>query len=151
MSETTPAGWYAQHDGSERFWTGVQWSDQSRPGAPDHVHTGALVPVPQAAMPPAAVPQRYAAPGRAPYGYPPQVAPKSPGLALLGSFFVPGLGQLMNGDAGKGVLLFFLYVLSFFLMFVLIGFLTAPAVWVWGMVDAYGGAQRWNAQRGIVS
>lgn len=43
------------------------------------------------------------------------------------------------------------YVFSFVLMFLLIGFLTAPAIWIWGMVDAYGGAQRWNLQRGIIS
>jgi TM2 domain-containing membrane protein YozV len=88
------------------------------------------------------VAQQYSPGRRGSYGFPPQVAPKSPGLALLGSFFVPGLGQLMNGDAAKGVLMFCLYVLSFFLMFVLMGFLTAPAIWIWGMVDAYGGAQR---------
>ena len=84
-------------------------------------------------------------------GYAPMVAPKSPGLALLASFFIPGLGQLINGEAAKGVLMFFGYVFSFALMFVLIGFLTAPAIWIWGMVDAYTGAQRWNLQRGIVS
>lgn len=146
MSGTTPARWYAQPDGTQRFWTGGEWSAQTRPGAPAQVHTGALVPAGHADPP-----QRHVAPGRASSGASTQVAPKSPGLALLGSFFVPGLGQLMNGDAGKGVLVFCLYVLSFFLMFVLIGFLTAPAVWIWGMVDAYGRAQRWNAQRGIVS
>ena len=141
-----PAGWYGQADGSERFWTGGEWSAEVRPAPTAQVHTGAVV----AAVSPG-VPQRYAAPGQMTYGYAPQVAPKSPALALLGSFFVPGLGQLMNGEVGKGVLLFCLYVFCFFLMFLLIGFLTAPAVWIWGMVDAYGGAQRWNAQRGIVS
>ncbi|MFC7486225.1 hypothetical protein ACOCJ7_13330 [Knoellia sp. CPCC 206453] len=43
------------------------------------------------------------------------------------------------------------YVFSFLLMFVLIGFLTAPAIWIWAMVDAYQSAQRWNLERGIVS
>lgn len=30
---TTPAGWYpdTQHSGSERYWDGSQWTDQSRP------------------------------------------------------------------------------------------------------------------------
>ena len=141
-----PAGWYGQADGSERFWDGGEWTEQIRPTPTAQVHTGALVP----AVSPG-VPQWHPASSQMTHGYAPQVAPKSPGLALLGSFFVPGLGQLMNGDVGKGILMFCLYVLSFFLMFVLIGFLTAPAVWIWGMVDAYGGAQRWNAQRGIVS
>ncbi|MFC7491162.1 MULTISPECIES: hypothetical protein [unclassified Knoellia] len=79
------------------------------------------------------------------------MAPKNPGLSLLGSFFIPGLGQLMNGHTGKGIAMFLGYAFSFLLMFVLIGFLTAPAIWIWGMVDAYQSAQRWNLQRGIVS
>lgn len=79
------------------------------------------------------------------------VAAKNPALSLLGSFFVPGLGQLMNGDTGKGIGMFVAYVFSFLLMFVLIGFLTAPAIWIWGMVDAYQSAQRWNLRHGIVS
>jgi len=33
----------------------------------------------------------------------------------------------------------------------LIGFLVIPAVWVWGMVDAYQGAKSWNARHGILS
>jgi hypothetical protein len=36
----------------------------------------------------------------------------------------------------------------------LIGFLFLPVcfvVWIWGMVDAYQGAQRWNARHGIIS
>ena len=78
-----------------------------------------------------------------------QVAPKSPGLALLGSFFVPGLGQLMNGQVGKGLLLFIAYLVSIVLMFVVIGFFTAFAIWVWAMADAYGGAQRWNARHRV--
>ena len=79
------------------------------------------------------------------------VAPKSPGLALLGSFFVPGLGSLMNGNVGMGLLIFGAYVAGFFSLIILIGFLVIPAVWVWGMVDAYQGAKSWNARHGILS
>jgi hypothetical protein len=43
------------------------------------------------------------------------------------------------------------YFFSFILMFVVVGFFTAFAIWVWAMVDAYQGAQRWNLQRGIIS
>lgn len=125
---SAPAGWYPQPDGSQRYWSGTEWTDRTSP-AP----AGGVVPYGNAAL------------------VVPQVAPKSPGLALLASFFIPGLGQLINGEAIKGVLMFLGYVFSFALMFVLIGFLTAPAIWIWGMIDAYQGAQRWNLQRGILS
>ena len=137
-----PAGWYDQHDGTERFWSGSEWTVHHRP----------LQLSDRAVLPPAgggAAVRPNGRPGGTMTG--PTVAPKSPGLALLCSFFVPGLGQLVNGDAGKGVLMFVGYLLSFALMVVLVGFLTAPAIWVWGMVDAYQGAQRWNLQHGVIS
>lgn len=40
---------------------------------------------------------------------------------------------------------------SFPLMFVYIGFLTVIVAFVWGLVDAYQGARRWNARHGIIS
>jgi len=92
------------------------------------------------------------APNRAGYGYPPMaVAAKSPGLSLLAAFFVPGLGSMINGEVSKGVLILIGYVVSWFLTLILIGFLGVFAFWVWGMVDGYQGAQRWNARYGIVS
>ena len=138
------AGWYPQPDGSERFWTGSVWSDQVRPRQssalvhrqPDQV---AGLPAPQLAY----TQQGYVAVT--------QVAPKSPGLALLGSFFLPGLGQLINGQVGKGIAMFVAYLVSLVLLFVLIGFVLVPAIWIWSMVDAYGGAKQWNAQHGILS
>lgn len=36
-------------------------------------------------------------------------------------------------------------------MFVYIGFLTVIVAFVWGLVDAYQGARRWNARHGIIS
>jgi TM2 domain-containing membrane protein YozV len=87
--------------------------------------------------------------------YPPrppvQVAPKSPGLALLASFFVPGLGSLMNGEVGKGIGIFIGYVASFFLIIILVGIFGVIGFWIWGMVDAYQGAKTWNTRHGIIS
>lgn len=88
-----------------------------------------------------------------------QVAPKSPGVALLASFFIPGLGTLMNGESGKGVMIFlgWFFGLAFFFAFtwlLLIGLLGLPFVFgffIWGLVDAYSGARKWNARRGIIS
>jgi TM2 domain-containing membrane protein YozV len=85
--------------------------------------------------------------------YPPvqQVAPKNPAIALLAAFFIPGLGSMMNGQVGKGVGILIGYVVSWFLTIILIGFVGLVGFWVWGMVDAYQGAKKWNAQHGILS
>jgi TM2 domain-containing membrane protein YozV len=104
-------------------------------------------------------PQVY---GQAPYppppaGYPPPgypayaVAPKSPGLALLASFFIPGLGSMINGEVGKGVAILVGYLVSAALTLVVVGYVGMLAFWLWGMVDGYRGAQRWNARHGIYS
>lgn len=81
----------------------------------------------------------------------PIVHPKNPGLALVASFFITGLGQLMNGEGGKGVAMFFLQVVNVMLMFVLIGFITWPIVWIWSMADAYMSAKAWNMRHGVIS
>jgi TM2 domain-containing membrane protein YozV len=105
-------------------------------------------------------PQRPAASLPATYGMSPQavhphpavqVAAKNPGVALLASFFFPGLGSLMNGQPGKGIAIFIGYVISWVLTIILIGFVGVFGFWVWGMVDAYQGAKRWNAAHGIIS
>lgn len=36
---------------------------------------------------------------------PPYVQPKSPGLAVLASFFIPGLGSMISGNGGIGALI----------------------------------------------
>ncbi len=85
-------------------------------------------------------------------GYPPlRVAPKSPGLALLASFFIPGLGSMMNGNVGRGIGILVGYLVSILLVIVLVGLLGMLGFWIWGMVDAYQGAQRWNLRHGILS
>lgn len=149
---TARAGWYGQPDGSERFWTGSQWSDQVRPRplAPLTPPTsGVLVPAQHPPTGALATPQlAYTQQG---YVAVTRVAPKSPGLALLGSFFFPGLGQLINGQVGKGIAMFVAYLVSIALVLAIIGFVLVPAIWIWSMVDAYSGAQQWNARHGILS
>lgn len=127
-------GWYPDGQGQTRYWDGAAWTTQVAPASPAPPR-----PVPH--------PTLYMQPRLAVL----QVSPKSPGLAVLGSFFVPGLGQLINGDAGKGIAFFLFWVLSLFLMIVAIGFLTAPLLWVWSMVDAYSSARQWNLRHGIIS
>src|SRR4029079_9172561 len=92
-----PAGWYPQPDGTERWWDGQTWTAHSRPlpppptvpmWAPVHYGSdaGALQDVSWSS-----VPQGYA------------VAPKNPGVSLIASFFLPGLGTMLNVEVGKGV------------------------------------------------
>jgi TM2 domain-containing membrane protein YozV len=55
-----------------------------------------------------------------------------------------GLGQIYNGQIGKGIIFIILYVISWLLMFVLIGFITTPILWIWGMIDANRSAKKIN-------
>jgi TM2 domain-containing membrane protein YozV len=72
---------------------------------------------------------------------------KSPGLAAVLSFFWPGLGQIYNGQIIKGVFLVLLQALNWYVLtWILIGFVTAAIVWLYGMFDAYSTAQRINRQ-----
>ena len=71
---------------------------------------------------------------------------KNPGLAAILSFFYTGLGQIYNGEIGKGILFIILYGVSWLLMFVLIGFITTPILWIYGMWDAYSSAERINRE-----
>jgi TM2 domain-containing membrane protein YozV len=79
------------------------------------------------------------------------VAPKNPAVSLIVSFFIPGVGSMINGDVGTGVAILVLYVVGWVLVISLIGIPIALGAWIWGMVDAYRGAQRWNARHGIIS
>jgi len=76
-------------------------------------------------------------------------AAKSPGVAVVLSFFMAGLGQIYNGQIGKGVAFMVAYFCSLLLMWVLIGFIIAPILWIWSMVDAYKTAEWINAQSGV--
>lgn len=71
---------------------------------------------------------------------------KNPTTATILSFFIMGLGQIYNGQIGKGIMFIVLYAISWLLMFVLVGFITTPILWIWGMVDANRSAKRINAK-----
>lgn len=79
------------------------------------------------------------------------VLPKNPALSLIVSLFVPGVGSMINGDFGTGVAILVLYVVGIALSVFLIGIPLALGAWVWGLLDAYQGAQRWNRAHGIIS
>jgi len=66
----------------------------------------------------------------------------SPILALILSFFVPGLGQFYTGQMVKAVLLFLLALVCVALSFALIGIPLYLIVWIYSMYDAYTAAQQ---------
>lgn len=80
-----------------------------------------------------------------PYPMAPYARRKDAGVATLLSFFIPGAGQIYNGQTGKGLafLLVTIFV-NFPLMFVGVGFLTGLITWIWGMIDAHSSADRIN-------
>jgi TM2 domain-containing membrane protein YozV len=97
--------------------------------------------------------QPYQQPYQQGYAGPPvmQVVPKNAGIALLISFFLPGVGSLYAGKTNTGVIILIGYIISWILTIVIIGFVGVFGFWVWGMIDAYQAAQSWNRARGIDS
>ena len=79
------------------------------------------------------------------------ILPKNPAIGLIVSFFIPGVGSMINGDVGRGCLILGLYCLGWVLIFFLVGIPIIFGVWIWGMVDGYQSAVRWNAAHGIIS
>ena len=79
------------------------------------------------------------------------VAPKNPALSVLLSILIPGLGSMVNDNVGTGVAILVLNIVGWILAIVLIGIPLAIGTWIWGLVDAYKSAQRWNHAHGIIS
>ncbi len=81
----------------------------------------------------------------------PPVFYKNPGLAAVLSFFFMGLGQVYNGQIAKGIFFIVMYSISIAMMLILIGFITTPILFIYGMYDAYKSAEKINADiaRGI--
>jgi TM2 domain-containing membrane protein YozV len=79
------------------------------------------------------------------------VQPHSAALAVVASFFIPGLGSMLNDKVGKGIGILVLSILAWISAIFLIGFVLGPAVWIWGMVAANNDARKWNRAHGILS
>ncbi|MFB5662276.1 hypothetical protein [Alteribacillus sp. HJP-4] len=69
---------------------------------------------------------------------------KSAGVAAVLSAIWSGLGQIYNGQILKGIILMIIQGINAFLFVVLIGFIFYPIVWIYGMIDAYKQAERYN-------
>lgn len=70
---------------------------------------------------------------------------KSSGIAAIASFFVPGLGQIYNGEIGKGIMYIIIGIVFALMMFVFIGFILYPLFWIYNIYDAYSTAEKINA------
>ena len=66
-----------------------------------------------------------------------EAAAKSPGIALLLSLLICGVGQMYNGQVGKGILMLLGCLAAWM---ILLGWI----VWIWSMVDAYQTAKKMN-------
>ena len=69
----------------------------------------------------------------------PEAGPKSPGIALLLSLLIAGVGQMYNGQVGKGILMLIACILLWY-------FLLGWVVWIWSMIDAYQEAKHINCR-----
>jgi hypothetical protein len=58
---------------------------------------------------------------------------------------------MLNEKVGKGIGILACYIVSLILVVVVVGFIAAPAVWIWGMVVANNDAHKWNRAHGILS
>lgn len=70
---------------------------------------------------------------------------KNPFYALLWSAFFTGFGQFYNGEFKKGVVFIGVQTINVLLISVVIGLVTLPIVWIYGMYDAYTTAEKLNS------
>jgi TM2 domain-containing membrane protein YozV len=73
-----------------------------------------------------------------------QSPPKNPALAAVLSFLFSGAGQIYNGQIGKGIIIVVVQLINIGLMFIIVGFVTYPILWIWSIYDAHKVAKRIN-------
>ncbi len=74
----------------------------------------------------------------------PPIGAKNPGVAAVLSFLWAGLGQIYNGEIGKGIAIMIVQAINLLLAFFFIGIVTGLGVLVWAVFDAYQVAERHN-------
>jgi TM2 domain-containing membrane protein YozV/ribosomal protein L40E len=70
---------------------------------------------------------------------------KSECISAVLSFVFVGLGQIYNGQIGKGIMFVIIGIILVLSMVILIGFILYPLFWVYNIYDAYKTAKRINA------
>lgn len=65
-------------------------------------------------------------------------------IAAICSFFIPGLGQLVQGRIMPAILFFIAMMASWALVYILIGWILVPVIYIWCIIDAakYQGSNR---------
>ena len=74
---------------------------------------------------------------------------RNPLVAAILSIIVAGLGQIYNGQIGKGVIFIILQAINGALTLVVIGWIFMPIVGLWATIDAYLVAKRNNESHGL--
>lgn len=70
---------------------------------------------------------------------------KNPWIAAVLSFLFTGLGQIYNGQIGKGIGFIILGVVFALTVIFLIGFILYPLFWIYNIYDAYKTAKKINS------
>jgi TM2 domain-containing membrane protein YozV len=70
---------------------------------------------------------------------------KNEGLAAILSFIFVGLGQIYNGQIGKGLLFLIIGIIFAALIIILIGIPLYIILWIYNIYDAYNTAKKINA------
>ncbi|MGP8139935.1 MAG: hypothetical protein ACLQCW_08985, partial [Methanoregula sp.] len=70
---------------------------------------------------------------------------KSTGIAVVASFFIPGLGQIYCGKILRGIGILIGAIICACLIIIVIGIILYPIFWIWNLYDAYTLAKKINA------
>lgn len=122
----------------------VYYANPPQPMAPPPQPQPAYYANPQASQPMAQQPVYYQAPGQgwAPgaQGLKPYAVGKNPALAVFLSFLIPGVGQFYCGANSKGAIMLAIFLVSWLMLGIFIGFFGIVGSWIWSMIDAYNTA-----------
>ena len=72
---------------------------------------------------------------------------RNPIVAAILSVIVAGLGQIYNGQIGKGVVFIVLQLINTALTVVLIGWVLMPIVGLWAAIRRYEAPHSWRSLR----
>lgn len=126
----TPAGWYPDGAGGQRYWDGASWTE----------HTAAPTPVPVSGY------QPYSGPPAASGSDDTTMAVLAHALGIIASFIGPLIIYLVKGNESAyvkhhaveslnfAITVFIAWVVAFLLAFVLIGFLLMPVIGIGSLV-----------------
>ncbi len=72
---------------------------------------------------------------------------KNAGLSAVMSFFIPGLGQIYNGNIGIGIFFMFTFLVGIITIPLGFGAIIMFVIWVWAMTNAYNIAEAKNRKK----